>query len=283
MSFTDADTVKKHLLGFAVNRLVVKNLEVELEESEVQLPHRSIETGSVRVAQVLESAPSGPVQITLNGTNWYPVGSTDLLTGSVSVAPDTQPSEFYVEGEDYSVDHEAGNIRRIDGGGIASGDTVYVWYIPLTVYEEDTDYELDYAEGEIVHLPEGSLPIPARLLVDYRTTGAGVTDSLVSQAITEAEDKILARLKYEGSEIPSEQGLSTGATELTLSVLCDDLALQTLGSAVDTGADDRARRFMELARRYEERAAATLARFLTTPLLNEPRRKANPSDSFHPF
>ncbi|MDP8208710.1 MAG: hypothetical protein P9L92_18750 [Candidatus Electryonea clarkiae] len=276
MNWTDVATVKKHLLGFVVDGLIVRDVKVVLEADEIQLPHQSIESGSLRVAAMLEDEPSGPVQLVLNGITWYSVGDPDLLNASITVSTDNMPTDRYIEGLDFGVNHEDGEIKRFDGGNITSGQTVYVWYLPLTVYTEDTDYTIDYAEGILERTTPSSIPDPARLRLDYRTYPYSINDSFITLAITEAEDKILARLREGYDEDSDDQGLKTGATELTLSIICDDLAMKTLNVKFDSGSDDRARRFMDLSGRFEQRAASTLARFLTQPLMSELRIKSNP-------
>jgi len=280
MSWTDSDTVKAHLLGFSVDSLEVDNVEAALiGEEATQLPHLNLMEGSIRVAAVLENAPQGPIAITLTDEEWSELGTSDLLTGSLALTPDLTLIDPYIENKDFAVDYLTGEVKRLPDSAIPSGEEIYAWFIPLTVYEEDVDYTVDLVSGWLSRVDEGAIPNPARVLVKYTTNDAVTADSLISQAIMEAEDKIAARLREGYSLESTDQGLQTGATELVLSQICDDLALHLLGISKDSSADDRAHRFMELARRYEERAAATLARFLTQPLPASLVRKKNPDNA----
>lgn len=279
MSWTNISTVQKHLIGYSVDGILVKEYKIILADEDIQLIHRNIQENSVRVAMVMEAKPVGPSQVVLLGTTWHSIGYSDLLLNSVAVTSDSMLTERYVEGIDYVIDHLQGNIKRLDTGSITNAATVYVWCIPLTVFEIEADYKVKHEEGIIQRVPAGDIPEQAVLLIDYATHVSEITDSLISQAIVEAEDKILARLRDGYDESSTDQGLKTGATELTLSIICDDLGLQALCTGRDHGADDRARRYMDLARRYEDRAASTLARFLTQPLQSEARSKSNPSGS----
>ncbi len=277
MSWTSTTILEKHLLGFAVDGLTVPRQEVDLKGvAEAQLPHQNLLEGSVTLAMLLASTPVGPVSLTLTGTSWYPVGVGNLLRDSVVVGFDDAPTLRYTEGGDYAVDHEAGKIKRLSGSSIVSGATVKVWYLPMTVYTEDTDFHVNYAEGKVMRAVLSTIPDPARVMVSYTTNAAAGTSSLLLEAITEAEDKITARLREGYTAASDDQGLVTGATELALSIVLDALAIQTL-SGTDAGADDRAKRFMELAQRFQDKATATLARFLTQPLQAELVRKQNPA------
>lgn len=278
MSWTDANTVKTHLLGFAVDALKVRGVEATLEEfNPVQLTHRNLLSGSVRVAALEMSEPQGPVAISLTGTTWYPLGTTDLLPGSLTLADNSRLETLYIENVDYAVRHESGEVKRLPGSSIPEGVQIQAWFLPLNVYDWGNDYSVDHAAGTVMRVIGTSLPDPARVIVDYTTNAAASTDSLIARVITEAEDKITARLREEYSPASTDEGLKTGATELTLAMICDDLALHALETGTDASADDRARRLMDLAHRYEARAAATLARFLTQPLPSEATLLANPT------
>ncbi len=267
MGWTDIETVEKHLLGLAVSGLPSGDVIVTLNGTdETQLPHHCIEPHSEMVASMLRIKPEGPSAIVLNDYDWNSLGWQPLLEDTVCVAYSSLPYGKYIENTDYAVDYENGRIKRLPLTSITNGSTVYAWFMPLTVYTRDVDYILDTAKGTIRRKEGTSISDPARLLVRYNAHSVTSTSSLISTAITEAEDKIAVRLR-DGYTIESkDQGLKTGATELTLSIICDDLALSMLNSNSDPGADDRARRFMDLSARYESKASATLSRFLTQPL-----------------
>ncbi|MBZ0266166.1 hypothetical protein K8I28_16030 [bacterium] len=270
MSWTDANTVKIHLLGFLVNGLEVVDHEITLEGSaEIQLPHRNLLSGSVRVAGLLAENPSGPEQLTLNGTSWQGLGVQNVLRNSVVLTDDLALSTRFIENVDFAVDAVGGKVKRLSGSSIGDGESVYVWFIPLTLYSNGSDYDVDLSAGTLERLVGGDIPDPATMLVSYEVNEAAVTDTLISEAIVEAEDKIAALLKLEYDTESSDQGLKTGATELTLAIISDSLALHSLGGGTDSHADDRARRLMELARRFELRAQATLSRFISQPLPSE--------------
>jgi hypothetical protein len=267
MSWTDADTVMTHLQAFSVDALTVRQIEVVLEGTDsVQLPHNTLDPATVQVATCAEGEPTGPASVALSGESWYPTGLGAVRSGSVVVAADGLAVQRLVLGVDYAVREEEGTIRRLPGGSIGDGETVQVWALPLTLLNDEVDYDLEAATGRIARVATGSLPDPARVLVSYATAAAGASSALVALAISEAEAKIAERLREEYSTASTEDGLVIGATELTVAQLCDDLALRALTGVGDASADDRARRYMELARRYEERASRTLSPYLRSPL-----------------
>lgn len=257
--------------------LEIKDVEIVLNGlNATQLPHANLLPGSLRLAALLVDQPLGAVSITLNGETWSDLGTMNLLPGSVAIPTDRELASFYVENADYAVDHDSGQLKRVAGSSIADGETVQAWFLPLTIFTEDTDYEVDTVRGLVKRITGTTLPDPARVLVNYTINGVTLADSLIEQAIIEAEDKIASRLRDEYSTESTDTGLITGATELVLSQVCDDLALQLLAVSGDNTADNRSRRYQELAQRYENRALATLARFLSQPIRSEGRKRSNP-------
>lgn len=280
MSWTDVDTLKTHLQAFSADALSVRFRSLRLAGSDpVQLPHSLLVAGSVTVHGCLAVSPTGPETVTLNGTAWHTLGHAPVRPDSVVLAPDALPSARYAEGVDYAVDEENGRVKRLPGGTILDGAAVRAWYLPLTAYTEDVDYEVDATAGTLARLPTGSLPDPAHVLVSYRTLAVDAGDPLLAQAVGEAQTKITDRLREDYTSASTDAGLTIGATELALAIVCDDLALRTLTAVGDASADDRSQRFMELARRYEQRAGWTLSRFLRAPLpsgaVTQPNRPAS--------
>lgn len=279
--FTDLDTVRKHLQAFDFDTMKVHFQPVVLTGSEwIQLPHNALAFGTLNVYTHFSNTPAGPVAFLFSGTSWIDTGYPAILPDSVVVAEDDLPRERYTEGVDYAVDYAAGRLKRFQSGSISDGGTGYLWLIPLGLAVLGVDYEADEDQGTVRRLAGGSLPDPVNVLVSYETSPARASESLLLQAIDEAEAKILARLKPEYDNTSTDSGLKIGATELALAIICDDLAGGVLTSSRASSADGRARRFMELALRYEQRALHDLTPFLRMPPPAVSKRQQNlhPSD-----
>lgn len=281
MSWTDADTIRVHLQALSVDALTVRFHPFQIAgTAAIQLPHAVLAREAVNLYRIVATYPTGPVEVTLAGTGWVSLGLGPLHPKSIVLAKGWTLEDRYIEGVDYAVDEVHGSVRRLESGSISAGATLKTWCLPLVELTEGTDYEVNYTAGTIKRLPEGDLPDPSWVLVNYTTTAAGAADELIGQAILEAEAKILDRLKDDYSASSTDTGLVIGATELTLSLLCDDMALRALAGVGDSSADNRARRFLELSRRYEERAISTLSKFLRLPLPAVSTRQSNvPSPS----
>jgi|GEM_PF-1923960 len=276
MSWTDVTTIRIHLQALGVDAIRVDYHPLRVEGGlAVQLPHASLAADSLRLYAQFQASPSGPITISFSGTGWVSAGMGAIHPQATVIAKSFRAGDRFIEGVDFAVDEMGGRLRRLEGGSIPTDTNLLAWYLPLTRFVEGVDYDIDLAAGLLKIDPEGAIPDPCWLLICYVTSEAGASDTLIGQVIGEAEAKIADRLKEGYDTSSGESGLQIGATELTLSMLCDDLALRSLNVVGDASADDRARQYLFLAKRYEERAIASLSRFLRLPLPSVSTRQPN--------
>ena len=278
MSWTDATTIKRHLMQSDIAASTVENEEHTLWGTDsVQLHSAVITEDSEKVKTIDLSQPYSEGSKVLNGTSWRALTNDEIVPGSVVVADDAIRSNIYIEGTDYVIDYDEGKIRRETGGSISDGGTVYIWYLYYTVHTKDTDYSIDCEAGTLTRIGAAGIADGGIVYVDYTTTASTVPDALISEAITEAEDKILIRLAegYDGSS--SDQGLKTGACELAISIIANAKAMDIMNRLHSDDSDDMARQWREMSSRYEKQAWRTLSSFLHKPAVRAARTKINMS------
>lgn len=276
MSWTDTATVKKHLMQSDIADSVVENEEHTLWGTDsVQLKSAVITENSEEVKTIDSGAPYSDGANVLSGYNWTTLDHEDLAPESLVVASDEHMSDIYIEGVDYVTDYETGKIRRATGGSIGDGATVYVWYLYYTVHVKDTDYTIDYTAGTLARIGGGGIADGGIVYVDYTTTASTVPDALISEAITESEDKILARLSSDYNAGSEDQGLKTGATELSIAIIANAKSMDIMNRRHSNSSDDMARQWRELSLRYETQAWKTLSRFLAKPAVAYARTMIN--------
>jgi len=275
MSWTDSSTVKAHLLNVEQPSVAMRDVPVRLDATgSGVVPHRGITSESEVVKRVAAGAPVGPQSVVLTGADWISLADAKLVPGRLVAASDWRLSTIYDEDADFAVDAETGKIRRIAGGSIGDGATVKVFYQPYEVLVRDVDYVFDYGTGVIAPPTGGSLEADTMLYLDYDLPGATGEEVLIEQAITEAEGKILARLKEGYGSGSSDLCLVTGATELALSIVCRGMAAKALSDGQPT-AEGRAKLWLQLGAGYETAASVTLRPFLATGTLNPGGRQGN--------
>ena len=263
MSFTSPLLIKKHLLTSPFPELVIRNHPVTFSGTDpVELPHHNLVAESDAVKWDTHTAPVSDQSVTLKGEEFQDMEHAQLVSGSVLVTLSEALSTVYVEELDYQVDYIAGRIRRLETGAIPDQQLVLIYYSFYSLFERDPDYIVDGANGVLARVEGGAIPDGASALVDYTVAAGTVEDDLIAQAITEAEDIILRFLAPEYNASSTDQGLKTGATELTLSIICRAQAIEALSRRATTDVPGRAKEWQQLARVYEQQAWQTLAPFL---------------------
>ena len=277
MGWTDSDTVKKHLIDLDRHPTQYKDVPVAINDSGFgQLPHRGIESDTDVVKRIAAVEPTGQSGVTLTDEIWADLTYDKIIPNQMVVADDDGLQQIYLADVDYVVDWTDGKVRRISGGAISNGAVVQVYYQRYQALIRNTDYTIDIATGEISVKSGGSLEPNSTVHVDYQLSAASGVDNLVSEAITEAEDKILSRIKDEYDATSTDQGLITGATELTLAIICRSLATRALSDG-SPSAEGRARAWRELAAQCQTDALVTLRPFLDNPAMRPGDKKSNTS------
>ncbi len=278
MSWTDSATVKKHIMQSDIADGSVENEEHTLRGTDSEQLHSTLILDDSEEVKTIDLAePYSLGSLTLTNYNPASLDHSDIAPGSVVVASNVHRSTVYVEGVDYVVDYEAGKIRRAVGSAIPSGSSVYVWYLYFTVHVKDTDYTIDYEAGTIARINGGGIADGGIVYVDYQSSASTVTDSLISEAITEAEDKILRRLSDSYDASSTDQGLKTGASELAISIICNSKAMDIMNRSRDSSADDMSGQWREISLRYEKQAWNTLSYFLQKPAVRSVKKQQNRS------
>jgi hypothetical protein len=276
MSWTNRTTVKTHLQDSQADTLHFENEPVTLEGlAATPLLHRLLTENSETVKWCALNAPTVDNSITLTGTDWSDLAHSNIVPDSVVVTLDERLSQMYVAEKDYIIDAEHGRIRRTSSSSIPTLTTVMVYYLYCTPFQKTTDYTIDHDAGTIARTADGLIPDGATVLVDYDVAAATVSDALIDAAILEAEDKILAHLSSDYGPSSTDQGLKTGATELTLAIVAEAKAMEALSNVTVSNPDNRAAEWLKLAQNLETQAWRTLAPFLYPTARRSPAVRSN--------
>ncbi len=261
MPFTNIDLIKKHLVQHQIGVTKREDILVQLTgTSPVQLPDNNILSASEKVkgkeqiAPILEtvSFASGDIIQLLH---------TDLIPETVVVAKNSSLGQVYTEHVDFHIDYDNGKITRITTGSITAGASVVIWYLYFRVYVKGTDYDLDYSKGEITRKSSGAIEDGQWIFVDYSTEFGFLNDDLISNAIVEANAKVLGVVDpvYQNS---TDQGLISGETYLAVSILCNVKALESMTlNFPGTQAQALASSWSDLANLYQKQAFEVLSVF----------------------
>jgi hypothetical protein len=276
MSFTNLALVKAHLLSSDYGAYDVENVRVTLNgTAQTELPHHNLVNESDVVKWDTSVYPDVEEGLVLTGDEWSKPVGRPFVRGSVVIALSSSLATIYSEESDYKVDYAQGCVRRVAGSTIPESMPLLMYYYAYHVFERDADYDLDPACGTLRRTSDSSIPDGAAVLVDYQVTAGSVTDELILQAITEAEDCIVRLLGPGFTPDSTDQGLKTGATELVLSIIARDMAGEALARRLLTDSGARAKQWQDLSQLYERQAWLTLRPFLEPYGLRSPEKRTN--------
>lgn len=277
MGWTDSETVKKHLFDLDQRFTEFTDASVRIEGNGMgSLPHRGIVASSDTVKRIMQLEPTSQSGVILNGETWRQLSCDNLVPEQIVVCIDEGMGTIYHLDQDYAFNPAEGKIRRIEGGNIPDGGSVQTYFRRYEIMNSSTDYTLDNEAGTLTIKSGGNLVAESTVWVDYQVSVASGADQLISEAIIEAENKILSRLKDEYDGNSQDQGLKTGATELTLAIICRSLVSQALADGC-TAAEARARGWRELSETFSRSAWITLAPFLAVPVIRHGDKRSNQS------
>jgi hypothetical protein len=260
MGFTNLDLVKKHILEHHIGTTSFENIPFHLIGiGWLQLPHTRILSGSEKVKAKEQNSPtSESISFSSGGGETFQLSHGELIPDSVVVAKDSSLGQIYTENVDFSVDYDNGKITRINTGSIPRDVSAVVWYFYYRVYQKDTDYQMGYSNGKLKRLSAGVIEDGQWVLIDYQAEFSLLSDQTITQAIVEAEDKVLKFIDsaYKDS---TDQSLVTAETYLAISILCNIKAMEVMTQASSL---TQSKSWREMADTYRNQAYTLLAKFV---------------------
>ncbi|MFQ6031336.1 MAG: hypothetical protein ACE5K2_00315 [Candidatus Zixiibacteriota bacterium] len=264
MSFTNIDLIKKHIREHQLGATDIENISCHLlGETPFQLPHINLLPSSERVKGKEQNVPTQE-NISFSSSDTFSLAHPELIPDTVVVAKDSSLGEIYVENIDYSIDYDNGKITRIPDGSIPQGSDAVIWYLFFRIYTKDADYHIDYDKGQITRIASGEIEDGQWVLADYTVEFGLLSDEVIKNARVEANDKILKVIDPSYSD-STDQSLVTAETYLAVSILCNIKALEVLTQNPGSTAKSLSLSWSNMSSVYRERAFDLLKKFRKDP------------------
>jgi hypothetical protein len=264
MSFTNIDLVKKHIWEHQLGATNIEDVACHLlTQTPFQLPHINILPGSEKLKGKEQNIPTQE-NISFSSSDTVSLSHPELIPDTVVVAKDSSLGEIYVENIDYSIDYDNGRITRIPDGSLPAGSKAVIWYLFFRIYTKVGDYRIDYNKGQITRIASGEIEEGQRILADYTVEFGLLVDEVITNAIVEANDKILKIIdpSYSNS---TDQSLVTAETYLAVSILCNIKALEVMTQNPGSTAKSLSMSWSNMSSVYQERAYDLLKKFGKDP------------------
>jgi hypothetical protein len=181
-----------------------------------------------------------------------------LVPGSVVLASDSSLGSVYMENQDYMVDYSGGRIVIKDGGALAVGQTVTVWFDAFNRYQAGSDYRLEAERGEISRYGSGDIADGEQVFLEYSPVGADVGENLLAAAVRDA-NALTQQAVDPDREFGADPVLVAATTYRAMEIVCRAAAVRELAGW--RGQDRVATGWIKLAEAYAAVAERLLAAF----------------------
>lgn len=228
MSYTNVTLVGHHLAtAFPVYGAVSDQPAVLDNADYVSFFSGAIEESSLKVKSVQSSSPDRVVLTLVSGTNR--LTANPIKEGSVVVASDSSLGTVFVENVDYVIDYASGDLLIKAGGALAVDDNICAWYVPYVTYVAGSDFQVRADLGEIRRLTGGSIASGETVFLDYTPVYQSHTEEILGAAVQEANGQIEREVDPSGS-FGADSVLQAAATYRALSIICFASAARELSS-----------------------------------------------------
>ncbi|MFZ1684010.1 MAG: hypothetical protein WAU88_07735 [Candidatus Zixiibacteriota bacterium] len=220
------------------------------------------------VAKVRRVQAHCRVQIAL-GEGGTRFSTSPLVSGSVVVASDSSLGAIFEEGTDYVVDYFTGLISAKQEGHLSVGQNVIIWWIPFAVLVRGVDYHLNAERGTIQRMSGGQVTDGESVFLDYDPLSSDFSEPLLISAVAEANSLIEREVDPQG-EYGADAALGLAATYCALEIICRTAAARELSSL--RSEDKIALAWITLADSYQTRSEKLMSAF--RPRVSGPARPA---------
>jgi len=227
VSYTNVELVRHHLVATFPTQEKVYDQPVIPESDYVTFFNGPVESSSVTVKSIHSNTPTRAT-ITLDNEKTS-LASLPLVRGSVVVASDSSLGTVYAENVDYIIDYVLGDLTIKEGGGLTTGQSVTVWYQSYFVYTLGNDYQLDGNRGRLKRLSGGEIASGETVYLDYAPVYQSFNEEILAKAVLEANGLIESAVDPDG-QFGADPVLQACATYRALEIICRASAARELSS-----------------------------------------------------
>ncbi|MBN1211420.1 MAG: hypothetical protein JXA92_02475 [candidate division Zixibacteria bacterium] len=229
MSYTNVDQVRHHLPSAGIVAELVSDQKFTLSgDGYLMFYGGAVDESSLLVKSVRnESLQRQTVMLAAEGKV---LAAGPLVPGSVVVASDSSLGYIYVENSDYSVDYAVAGLSIKGDGELSVGQTVTVWMAVFMIYAVGVDYQVNFEKGEIRRLAGGGIASGETVYLDYRPVYRSFSDEILKNAVAEANGTVEREVDPEG-QFGADLALVSAATSRALTIVCRVAAARELSVA----------------------------------------------------
>ena len=225
MPYTTAEQVRNYLFTNAPQSRSMSNQPLMVDRNDaIPFFGGSIKPGSLTVKSI-RTRELQRVQI-IAGTKVV-FANSPAVPESVVVANNSSLGVVYAETVDYLINYAGGTFSLVAGGAISPGAGLIIWFQPYSVYAEGNDYAVNPERGEIRRLLSGDIVLGETTYLDYTPEYLSATEQMVTFAVT-AANGVVERTVDPSGQFEADPILGMAATYRALEIICRAAASRDL-------------------------------------------------------
>ncbi len=226
MSYTSIEQIRPYLSCDLSRGDCIRDLAVTLKGTEFVRFYGGAIDDTTLIVKAVRSSDHSRATITLT-TGLNQITPNPLMRGSVVVASDSSLGTVYVENEDYVIDYDNGTLELTSGSALEVGTSITVWFCAQIRCTPGTDYQINSTRGEIRRLAGGLIAAGETVYLNFSPAYEDFTDDLLASAVLEANGLIERDIDPLG-DFGADPMLGAAATSRALEIVCRAAAMRSL-------------------------------------------------------
>lgn len=257
MAYVTLEQLRPYLISNAPSGQQISDLPLRLHGVEnVRFHGAAIAPDSLRVKSRRPGLLTRG-QFTLAGSPTQ-ISVVPIVFGSILVADNSSLSRIFTENLDYTFDSNNNSLSIKPGGDLIVGTLITVWFEPFQLYTPNDDFSVDCDRAEIRRLASSAIGDGETVFLDFTPLYAPFSDGLLEAAVAEANGLIEREIDPTG-QFGADPTLSSAALCRALEIICRAAATRELSSGRDLDritlawiklADDHSARADKLLRSF---------------------------------
>lgn len=257
MLYTSVEKVKQHLIPVFPVRDTVFDQPVILSNSDFVTFFGGAIDSDSLKVKSIQSNYLKKTNITL-GSESTSLPDQLLIRETFVAASDSSLGTVYTENVDYIVDYANGRLTIKSGGAFSPGMTIYIWYGYYDTYNNSSDYAIDASNGKIRRTANGDITSGETVYLDYQPLLESFNDVIIQNAVDEA-NALIEKTIDPDQQFGVEPVLQTAATYRAVEIVSRASASRELSSL--RGEHNVALTWIKLAEEYSSKADKLIESF----------------------
>jgi hypothetical protein len=200
-----------------------------------------------------------PIKSDINlSTSTKIISNDPIVPNTIVVASDSSLGTIYKENADYIIDYANGTLSLKDDGALSVGSDISVSYITYFIYELGQDYQIKASDGSIKRFTSGNIALNETVYLDYQPNYNYFSDDLFEHAVKSA-NSIIEQAVDPNQQFGANLILQSAATYRAMEIIAHSAASRELSGKQQD--EKKSLAWLNLAVEYSRQSEKLLSQF----------------------